>query len=68
MPFLASPAGLISASRGEDKLPKTIEALRSLEIEVLAPSHCTSFAAAAALAAEYPDRFVSNSVGTEIVL
>ncbi|HPJ84123.1 MAG TPA: hypothetical protein PLY09_05115, partial [Methanothrix sp.] len=53
---------------GEDKLPKTIEALRSLDIEILAPSHCTGFAAASALAAEFPDRFVLNSVGTEIVL
>lgn len=53
---------------GEDKLPKTIKALRTLDIEILAPSHCTGFAAAAALAAEFPDRFVPNNVGTEIVL
>jgi len=53
---------------GEDKLPKTIEALRGLDIEILAPSHCTGFAAASALAAEFPDRYISNSVGTEIVL
>ncbi len=49
---------------GEDKLPKTIEALRSYDLEILAPSHCTGFAAASALAATYPDRFVENSVGT----
>jgi len=53
---------------GEDKLPKTIEALWDLDLEVLAPSHCTGLAAAAALMAEFPDRFVSNNVGTEIVL
>lgn len=53
---------------GGDKLPRTIEALRSLDLEVLAPSHCTGFAAASALAAAFPDRFVENSVGTEIIL
>jgi 7,8-dihydropterin-6-yl-methyl-4-(beta-D-ribofuranosyl)aminobenzene 5'-phosphate synthase len=53
---------------GEDKLPKTMEALRGLDIEILAPSHCTGFAAASALAAEFPDRFVNNSVGTAIEL
>lgn len=53
---------------GEDKLPKTIEALRTLDIEILAPSHCTGFVAASALAAEFPDRFIENCVGTEIVL
>lgn len=53
---------------GEDKLPRTIEALRALDLEILAPSHCTGFSAASALAAEFPGRFVENSVGTEIVL
>ncbi len=53
---------------GMDKLPRTMEALRALDLEILAPSHCTGFAAASALAAEFPDRFVENSVGTEIVL
>lgn len=53
---------------GEEKLPKTIEALRGYDLEILAPCHCTGFAAASALAAEFPDRFVNNSVGMEIVL
>lgn len=53
---------------GEEKLPKTIEALRGLDLEILAPSHCTGFFAASALAATYRDRFVNNCVGTEIVL
>jgi 7,8-dihydropterin-6-yl-methyl-4-(beta-D-ribofuranosyl)aminobenzene 5'-phosphate synthase len=53
---------------GEEKLPKTIEALRGLDLEILAPSHCTGFAAASVLAATYPDQFVFNCVGTEIVL
>ena len=53
---------------GGDKLPRTIEALRGFDLEVLAPSHCTGFSAAAALAAEFPGRFVENSVGTEIIL
>jgi len=51
---------------GVGKLPKTIEALRGFDLEILAPSHCTGFAAASALAATYPDRFVFNCVGTEI--
>jgi len=53
---------------GEDNLSKTIEALRALDLEILAPSHCTGFAAASALKAEFPDRFILNTVGTEIVL
>jgi 7,8-dihydropterin-6-yl-methyl-4-(beta-D-ribofuranosyl)aminobenzene 5'-phosphate synthase len=53
---------------GEEKLPKTVEALRSLDLEILAPSHCTGFFAASALAATYPDRFANNCVGTEIEL
>jgi 7,8-dihydropterin-6-yl-methyl-4-(beta-D-ribofuranosyl)aminobenzene 5'-phosphate synthase len=53
---------------GEDKIPKTMEALRGLDIQILAPSHCTGFAAASALLAEFPDRFVLNNVGTEIAL
>ncbi len=53
---------------GEERLKETISALRSFDLEILAPSHCTGFAAASALAAEFPDRFVENCVGTEIVL
>lgn len=53
---------------GEERLAETIAALRSFEIEILAPSHCTGFAAASALAAEFADRFVENCVGTKIVL
>jgi len=53
---------------GVEKLPKTIEALRDLDLEILAPSHCTGFFAASVLAATYPDRFVNNSVGTAIEL
>lgn len=53
---------------GEERLAETIAALRTFEIEILAPSHCTGFAAASALAAEFPGRFVENCVGTQIVL
>ena len=53
---------------GEERLEETIAALRSLDLEILAPSHCTGFAAASALAAEFHDLFVENSVGTQIVL
>lgn len=53
---------------GEYKLPKTIEALRGFDLEILAPSHCTGFAAASALRSEFPEQFVKNSVGTVIEL
>ncbi len=53
---------------GKVKLQKTVDALRSFDLEILAPCHCTGFAAASALAATYPDQFVNNSVGTEIEL
>ena len=53
---------------GEERLKETIAALRSFEIEILAPSHCTGSAAASALATQLPDRFIYNCVGTKIVL
>jgi len=53
---------------GEERLKETIAALRSFEIEILAPSHCTGSAAASALSAQLPDRFIYNCVGTKIVL
>ena len=53
---------------GEERLKETIAALRTFDLEILAPSHCTGFPAATALEAEFPDRFVENCVGTQIVL
>lgn len=41
----------------EEKLQKTIAALREIDPEVLAPLHCTGFKAGAALAAAFPQQF-----------
>ncbi len=49
-------------------IPPTVEALRALEPEVVAPAHCTGWRAVHALAATFPDEFVPGSVGTRYVL
>ncbi|MHC1631506.1 MAG: MBL fold metallo-hydrolase [Methanotrichaceae archaeon] len=52
----------------EDRLPKTIEALKEYDLEILGASHCTGMKAASILAAEFGERFVFNNVGTVIEL
>ncbi len=53
---------------GEDKLPKTIEALRGYDLEILGASHCTGLKAASVLATEFGNKFVFNNAGTVIEL
>jgi 7,8-dihydropterin-6-yl-methyl-4-(beta-D-ribofuranosyl)aminobenzene 5'-phosphate synthase len=48
------------------KTEQTIEAMRELDPRVIAPMHCTGFAAMARFAAELPDQFFLNVAGTSI--
>ena len=52
----------------DDKVEKTIEALRDIDAEILCPMHCTGMQAIAAIARAFPGRFVFNCAGTELVL
>jgi 7,8-dihydropterin-6-yl-methyl-4-(beta-D-ribofuranosyl)aminobenzene 5'-phosphate synthase len=52
----------------EPRIGPTVGALRELEPEVVAPTHCTGWRATHALAAAFPDAFVQGSVGTTYVL
>jgi 7,8-dihydropterin-6-yl-methyl-4-(beta-D-ribofuranosyl)aminobenzene 5'-phosphate synthase len=51
----------------EPIIPPTVEALRELDPQVVAPTHCTGWRATHALAAAFPDAFIPGSVGTRYV-
>lgn len=51
----------------EPIIEPTVEALRELAPDVVAPSHCTGWRAIHALAAAFGDAFVPGSVGTAFV-
>jgi 7,8-dihydropterin-6-yl-methyl-4-(beta-D-ribofuranosyl)aminobenzene 5'-phosphate synthase len=53
---------LVSANR--ERIDKTVEALRRLDVQRLLPAHCTGFPAMARLWNEFPDRYRSCPVGT----
>lgn len=46
----------------------TVEAMVDLDPDVMVPAHCTGWKATHRLAAELPDAFIQNSVGTTFVL
>lgn len=52
----------------EPIIPATCEALAELSPEVIVPAHCTGWRAVHALAAQFPDAFIQNSVGTRFEL
>lgn len=45
----------------------TIEALKEIAPQLIVPAHCTGWRATHAIAREFPDAFVQNSVGTRFV-
>jgi 7,8-dihydropterin-6-yl-methyl-4-(beta-D-ribofuranosyl)aminobenzene 5'-phosphate synthase len=53
---------LIAASRG--RIDQTVEALRELNVGIIAPLHCTGARAQARIAAEFPDSWVPCHVGS----
>jgi 7,8-dihydropterin-6-yl-methyl-4-(beta-D-ribofuranosyl)aminobenzene 5'-phosphate synthase len=52
----------------EPIIPATVEALREIGPDVIAPSHCTGWRAVHALADAFPQGFIPGSVGTRYVL
>jgi 7,8-dihydropterin-6-yl-methyl-4-(beta-D-ribofuranosyl)aminobenzene 5'-phosphate synthase len=52
----------------EPIVPNTCEALAELAPEVIVPAHCTGWRATHALAANFPEAFIQNSVGTRFEL
>jgi len=52
----------------EHIIPETVEALRTFNPQVIAPSHCTGMRATHALAEAFPGAFIPSSVGTKYVL
>ncbi len=51
----------------EPNILPTVEALKELGPEVVAPAHCTGWRATHALAAAFPDAFIPGSVGTRYI-
>ncbi len=52
----------------EPIIPNTCAALAELAPEVIVPTHCTGWKATHALAAQFPDAFIQNSIGTRYEL
>ncbi len=52
----------------EPLVAPTVAALKQFQPRLLVPSHCTGWRATHAIAREFPDAFVQNSVGTRFVL
>jgi 7,8-dihydropterin-6-yl-methyl-4-(beta-D-ribofuranosyl)aminobenzene 5'-phosphate synthase len=52
----------------EPIIPDTCAALAALTPEVIVPTHCTGWKATHALAAQFPDAFIQNSIGTRYEL
>jgi len=52
----------------EHTIPATVEALREIGPDVVAPCHCTGWRAVHALADAFPNGFIPGSVGTRYVL
>ncbi|OPY11186.1 MAG: Metallo-beta-lactamase superfamily protein [Syntrophaceae bacterium PtaB.Bin038] len=60
--------GMHLLSAGEERMRRTVEELRRLEVKQLLPMHCTGFEAAARLWREFPGRCFSCPVGGRIDL
>ncbi len=52
----------------EPIIPPTIAALKEISPALIVPAHCTGWKATHALAREFPEAFVPNSVGTRFML
>lgn len=62
-PILAVIGGMHLVGASPDRIARTIEALRTLGVRVLAPCHCTGMAATVALWNAFPGRCVACHVG-----
>lgn len=52
----------------EPRIPATLAELRKINPKVLVPEHCTGWRMTVALATQFPEAYVPNSVGTTLVL
>lgn len=52
----------------EPIIPATVAALKEASPRLIVPAHCTGWRAVHAIAAEMPEAFVQNSVGTTLIL
>ncbi|HTY56740.1 MAG TPA: MBL fold metallo-hydrolase, partial [Candidatus Binataceae bacterium] len=58
----------LSGAIFEPVIAPTIAALKEIRPQMVVPAHCTGWRATHAIAREFPDAFVQNSVGTCFVL
>jgi len=58
----------LSGPAFEAIIAPTVEALRDMAPEVIVPAHCTGWKAQHRLAAELPEAFVPNAVGTTVTI
>jgi 7,8-dihydropterin-6-yl-methyl-4-(beta-D-ribofuranosyl)aminobenzene 5'-phosphate synthase len=58
----------LSGPAFEPVIDPTVAALREMAPEVVVPAHCTGWKAQHRLAADLPDSFVPNAVGTSVTL
>jgi len=58
----------LSGAIFEPIIAPTVAALKQIRPQMVVPAHCTEWRATHAIAREFPDAFVQNSVGTRFVL
>ncbi|MFC2009225.1 hypothetical protein ACFLUT_04140 [Chloroflexota bacterium] len=63
-PYLSGGCHLVDASN--ERIMKTIDALKELNVQRVGVSHCTGPRAAAIMANELGERFFFNMVGTRV--
>jgi len=64
-PIHAVIGGMHLVAASQDRLDRTVEALRELNVGLIAPAHCTGAPAQARLGSEFPDRWESCHVGSQ---
>ncbi len=52
----------------QERLQKSIEALRRYDVQLIGPAHCTGMRAAAAIMNTWPERFVQLMTGSRVVI
>jgi 7,8-dihydropterin-6-yl-methyl-4-(beta-D-ribofuranosyl)aminobenzene 5'-phosphate synthase len=60
----AVAGGMHLVNAGPERITKTVEELRILNIKILAPGHCAGFKPSAILFAEFPEIFAPCNTGT----
>lgn len=65
-PIHAVLGGMHLLWASQDRLSRTIQALRRLNVEYLGPAHCTGMSASAQMWVTFPGRCFSCHVGTTI--